>query len=518
MNIGSQKNACYNESQWADMEKIKTAPTVKQINIKADNCDGCGIPLISDGRTAFVDDSDTHTIIFGSTGSKKTRLHGMPFINITALAGESFIATDPKGELHQKTSGLVSAKKYKIIVLNFRDLTQSDFWNPLMLPYQLYHSGKIDEAVSMLNDFIMALAEQQKKCTRDLYFIDFGCSMFLAYLLFFIDTAKPEEANIYNFATFFAKKSSIQATREMREYVAEGSIAAINLDGLLTNGEAEKTHSNISSTVFLMLSPFVIRKTLCQILSKSSFDLTSIGKEKTAIYIIVPDEKSALHFLVTAFIKQIYEVLIHEAQRNEDKKLPVRLNFLLDEFLNIPTIPDMSSMITAARSRNIRFFLMVQGLRQLEYKYGEEAHNIIGNCENIVFLASKERALLDEISYLCGDTLHSDENGIISSRPLISVSELQRLKKEKGEVLILHGRHYPFVTELPDIDDWEFASYPPTKSQEAELPKIISYNISNVLAEIRKRERPLPFSEEVSEEKVFMEAINVPNSFDLFDW
>jgi type IV secretion system protein VirD4 len=97
MNIGSQKNACYNESQWADMEKIKKAPTVKQIDVKGDDCAGCGIPLISDGRTAFVDDSDTHTIIFGSTGSKKTRLHGMPFINITALAGESFIATDPKG-------------------------------------------------------------------------------------------------------------------------------------------------------------------------------------------------------------------------------------------------------------------------------------------------------------------------------------------------------------------------------------------------------------------------------------
>ena len=127
-------------SRWADSSELKEASTITCINIEEDDCPSGGIPIISDGRTAYIDHSDTHSIIFGSTGSKKTRLFGMPLINILAMAGESFIATDPKGELYNKTSGLVAEKGYKTIVLNFRDLKQSDFWNPLMLPYKLYHN------------------------------------------------------------------------------------------------------------------------------------------------------------------------------------------------------------------------------------------------------------------------------------------------------------------------------------------------------------------------------------------
>jgi type IV secretion system protein VirD4 len=138
-----------NNSRWADLSEIKNAAAVKCINIESNEYPAAGIPIISDGHTAYVDDSDTHTIIFGSTGSKKTRLFGMPLINILAIAGESFIATDPKGELFNKTSGLVAAKGYKTIVLNFRDLNQSDLWNPLTLPYELFHNEKTDEAVSL---------------------------------------------------------------------------------------------------------------------------------------------------------------------------------------------------------------------------------------------------------------------------------------------------------------------------------------------------------------------------------
>jgi hypothetical protein len=40
----------------------------------------------------------------------------MPMLNIFAKAGESFIATDPKGELYARTSGLMKANGYHIVV------------------------------------------------------------------------------------------------------------------------------------------------------------------------------------------------------------------------------------------------------------------------------------------------------------------------------------------------------------------------------------------------------------------
>lgn len=497
-------------SRWANASEIKSAPTIKHIDIENDKVDGAGIPIISDGHTAYVDNSDAHTLIFGSTGSKKTRLFGLPVINIMALAGESFIATDPKGELYMRTSGLVREKGYKTIVLNFRDLHQSDFWNPLLLPYELYHSGKYDEAISMVNDFITALAEPQRASTKDKSLIELAYSQALANLLFFIDTANKDQVNLYNFANFCSANSTPDKTANLAEYVVGGSIASINFQSVLTNKEDDRAFANVASAVTVMVNPFTIRKTLCQVLSQSSFDLYDIGKQKTAIYIIVPDEKTTLHFLVTSFVKQVYEALIGEAQKRQDGRLPVRVNFVLDEFCNIPTIPDMPAMVSAARSRNIRFFIMAQSQWQLRQKYKEDADTIKGNCENWIFLTSRELDLLRDISELCGYTLNKDDDGHTRTQPLISISELQRLKKELGEVLILHGRSYPFVTHLPDIDQYTFKKYPPVILEDRELPRIALYYSDAAINSIIKKERPVPFCGEVYGEDVYYNDVYDP--------
>jgi type IV secretion system protein VirD4 len=126
------------------------------------------------------------------------------------------------------------------------------------------------------------------------------------------------------------------------------------------------------------------------------------------------------------------------------------MNFILDEFSNLPKISDMPAMITAARSRNIRFYLFIQSQHQLVAKYGGDAHTIKGNCNNWIFLNSRERELLEEIVVLCGECIY--ENNI--RRPLISVSDLQQFRKEKGEALVMLGRNAPYITKIFDIDDY----------------------------------------------------------------
>lgn len=171
--------------------------------------------------------------------------------------------------------------------------------------------------------------------------------------------------------------------------------------------------------------------------------------------------------------------------------LPIRVNFVLDEFCNIPEIPDMPSMISAARSRNMRFYLVIQSLHQLRSKYGEDADTIKGNCDNWVFLTSKELALLDEISQLCGY--------VQERRPLISSSELQRLDKAKGESLIMHARQYPIITEMTDIDDYEmFKGYDPVPMPVIEFPEMKQFSPADLLAEVKKGTRPAPFSKKDS--------------------
>ena len=141
--------------------------------------------------------------------------------------------------------------------------------------------------------------------------------------------------------------------------------------------------------------------------------------------------------------------MIYKAQNSleENKSLGIRVNYVLDEFSSLPTISDFPAMITAARSRNIRFNLFLQSKKQLYLKYNEESNTIMSNCENWIYLSSREIDFLKELSELCG------ERG--NSTPLLSVSDLQKLDKERGQVLILSGRNKPIITCLPDINFYD---------------------------------------------------------------
>ena len=451
-----------NESRWATREEIRRSGL--ELDLRQEHYAGGGLPLLSDGVHAVVDDADTHTLIFGATGSKKTRLFCMPLLNILVRAGESFVATDPKGELCARTSGIARENGYRIVVLNFRDIGRGDMWNPLALPFSMYRAGRYEEAVSLLNDFVSVIAEPQFQNANDRFWPEMASSLALANLLLLMEYGTQETVHMSSMASLCTGASEV-VLENLAAYMPPNSLAGINYGGIF--GAAENTKKSIYATLFGMLRIFIANRSLSRMLSGNTVDIRRFGEEKTAVYIIVPDEKSATHFLVTAFVKQVYEILIGEAQQHADKRLPVRVNFVLDEFCNLPKFPDMPSMISAARSRNMRFFLVAQSLHQLRGKYGEDADTIKGNCDNWVFLTSRELDLLREISELCGTV----REGPDTKRPLISVSELQRLDKARGEALIMHARQYPIITEMADIDMYEtFRGYPEIAPKPFDLP------------------------------------------------
>ena len=169
---------------------------------------------------------------------------------------------------------------------------------------------------------------------------------------------------------------------------------------------------------------------------------------------IIHDEKKTYHSLMTIFIKQCYETLIDAAQENGGK-LPVRTNFILDEFANMPPLKDVDAMVSAARSRDIRFTFIIQNFAQLNDVYGDNVAEIIkGNCGNIVYLISTEMKALEEISKMCGEVKVTDDKDKSATRPLISITDLQKMKL--FEAIIIRLRMSPFRTKLePDFKmDW----------------------------------------------------------------
>lgn len=181
-------------------------------------------------------------------------------------------------------------------------------------------------------------------------------------------------------------------------------------------------------------------------LSRSDFDMETIGERKTAVFMIIQDEKTTYHALATIFVKQCYESLIAVAQKHGGG-LPVRTNFLLDEFANMPKFKDITTMITAARSRQIRMTMIIQNFAQLVQVYGkEDAETIRGNRGNILYLLTGELSALEEISKLCGDKIVKvGKDKKEETRPLITLTELQRFKPD--EVLVLKHRLPPLRTK-----------------------------------------------------------------------
>lgn len=479
------------DTRWATDEEIMSPLSSTKINIAALPFAAAGLILKSDGKTVYVDGLDHHSMILGSTGSGKSRLLCMPMIAIMANAGESFIATDPKGELFKMTSGAAKEQGYQVVVLNFRDVSRGDMWNPLLIPYELYQKGDRDHAMSLLNDFVMTLAAVDN--TQDQFWIQMAQSLILANILLLFEAGKQEEVNMHSLSRLcldYGRPQKQNALYQLLEYMNPDSIAAMNYAGVCV--DAEKTQSSIMGVVHSILRVFNTQEGLLRMMADSTFDMRSFGRKKTAVYLIIPDEKSTFHFLVSIFTKQCYEMLIGEAHKEEDMKLPIRVNFVLDEFANLPTIPDMPNMISAARSRNIRFHLVIQSMNQLSSKYGHDADTISSNCENWVYLNSKEYDCLEEISKRCGNLTDNRDQ----LRPLITPSRLQRLDKARGETLIFHGRHYPYISYLADITRYEFKIYEPVEMKKDERKPAAVFHADQLLKELKSGQRALLFYEE----------------------
>ena len=134
--------------------------TLRAVSLKGSAQAAAGPVLYREGDTIYVDDSDTHSMILGDTGSMKTLRFVLPLIYTCAAAGESMLIVDPKGELCKKTHRHLEKQGYRVVTLNFRTPHLSpDRWNPLSRIAEAYHRGGMgkQEAMLLLNDFIAEL-------------------------------------------------------------------------------------------------------------------------------------------------------------------------------------------------------------------------------------------------------------------------------------------------------------------------------------------------------------------------
>lgn len=201
----------------------------------------------------------------------------------------------------------------------------------------------------------------------------------------------------------------------------------------------------------------------------SDFDINNFGNKKTAIYILLPDDRDTYHRLGSILVKQLYTSLV-EQSRQTGGELKNRMNFILDEFANFTKIDSFQAMLTVARGRNIRFFLCLQSLlSQIEEKYGKEgAQSIIDNCM-LMYLKTGNIETANKISERLGTYTaqsygessnsnskydKSSSSMSLISRKLLTPDEV--LMIENPYALVMVSGKPPAITTIPDISKMHF--------------------------------------------------------------
>lgn len=471
------------EVRFESEEEIKDRYT--EVNFESEKVKGAGVPVISTGRTAYVDDSEASTFVVGASGSGKTRKVLMPYTLSCIRKNENLVIHDPKGEINRYMYRELEKKGYEVIVLDYRRPLRGDRYNPLEYPSKIYKEGNTSRAAEMFQAFSETMFFDRKS-EKDRFW-DLTAASYMTGLSLLQAELLPEKECTINhlYDLHIQGDGKYGRSKYIKEYYnrpGAKDAPSYKLAAPAINAPSD-TQGGLYSVYTSCLTPFVLNEDIIDATANSTFDVRDLVEKKCAVFIITKDEGSVYNKLISATIDQMYERLIDIAEEEYDGRLPRRINFILDEFGNLAAINNMSGKITAGRSRNIRWLIVCQSMDQLRLLYENKGASIIfGNCANLVYLYSTDIMLLQRISAMCG--LYSDElTG--AKHPLMSVDHLMYLNKDKGEVLLLLERARPFVGYLPDI-----SAYPVSPTQHV-----------NVCERERQTLNPIDFQEIVNKQK-----------------
>lgn len=228
-----------------------------------------------------------------------------------------------------------------------------------------------------------------------------------------------------------------------------------------------KTRGSFVAAALSTLQMF-INEYVADTIQKSDFDLRDFAIKRTVIYILLSDDKLTYHKLASLLVQQLYTAIV-DTSRSAGGELPIRMNFILDEFANFTKIDTFQSMLTVSRSRNCRFVIAIQSFGQLEEKYGKEgAQNITDNCM-LIYLKSNSIETVTKISDKLGTystqsygessntnikNYNSSSSMSLISRKMLTPDEV--LKIESPNILVMIAGKSPALLNVPDISKMYF--------------------------------------------------------------
>lgn len=403
-----------------------------------------GVCLYSKNGECYVDDSEDHVFIESATGSGKTRRMTLISIIRMLLGHQSVFINDPMMIALRHVAPILDTYGIPYKIINMLNPMCSDTLNLLNRSFEIYKSGdphKKSQAIGNLMDLAATLIPTKNQ--KDPFWEMCSQRMFVGFALILFDMVEDvREINMKSIAAMTAGLTPGNSLAEYIDNMPDDLDAKRLLDGVLEN--SEQTRRCIIGCFNMFMSLFSTNDGLVGMLSGDDAEFYDIYKKPMAIFLIVPDDRDTYGQIVSSIVKMLYDTLADVASSYDDGRLPVRVNFVLDEFSNLSPIESFPSMISASRSKNIRFVLCVQSRYQLTTKYSENImKTIVANCNILVYMFTQEMETLNEYCRRIG----YDDAGCLIMQP----RKLHSL--DMGRALILKKGHAPFITSLEDISE-----------------------------------------------------------------
>ena len=475
--------------------------------------------------TALVDSDDIHVLMIGASGIGKTAYFLYPNLEYACASGMSFLALDTKGDL-ARNYGTVATQYYgyQVAVIDLRNPTRSDGYNLLTLinhymdkaranPNDLAARAKAEKYAKILSKTIINPDGDASQYGQNAYFYDAAEGMLTAVVLVMAEYLPPTEANGVDrrhiVSVFKLIQEMLEPPANPKEKNGFAKLMALLPEthkakwfaGAALN-TAEQSMASVMSTALSRLNSFLdseLEQLLC---FDTEIDAEKFCREKSAIFIIMPEENPNTFFMISLIIQQLYREILAVADENGGQ-LKNRCVFFCDEFGTLPKIESAEMMFSASRSRRLQIVPIIQSFAQLEKNYGKEGGEIIVDNTQITLFGgfAPNSSSADTLSKALGSrTVMSgsvsrskndpSESLQMMERPLLTPDELKSLPK--GDFVVMKTGVHPMRVHLKLFFKWgiEFDKDHPYTVAENGNRKVQYANKAELMDGIVKKYHP----------------------------
>lgn len=469
----------YTPEQWRKEAAEGKTPTLKGSNKPLPQGIVVGCTGGKHNTTAMIDTGDVHALMIGAAGVGKTAYWLYPCIEYACASGMSFLSTDTKGDIMRNYGNIAKDYGYHISVIDLRNPTRSNGNNLLHLvnkymdlylddPEQLVYKAKAEKYAKIIAKTIILSGSGTTDFGQNAYFYDAAEGLLTATILLIAEFCEPEERHIISVFKVIQELLAPSNSRGKNQFQMLMSLLPDDHKAKWFAGAAlntsEQAMSSVMSTALSRLNAFLnteLEQLLC---FDTEIDAERFCREKSAIFIIMPEEDPTMFFMISLIIQQLYREILSVADE-QGGKLKNRCVFFCDEFGTLPKIESAEMMFSASRSRRLQIVPIIQSFAQLDKNYGKEgAEIIVDNTQLTIFGGFAPNSSSAEVlskamgsrTVMSGSVSRGKDNPSESlqmmERPLMTADELKSMPK--GQFVVMKTGFYPMIVHLKLFFDW----------------------------------------------------------------